>query len=133
MRIESTEGQAIYRQRAPTAEWINAMLRNRGLQQFPVRGLTKVNTVATYFALAHYVHRANQLSQGQPAVALIHCNRRQANVARSRIPNNRLLKLNIKTPQRTSLQLRTEKMNNSQDGTDGVVVVTFQLKKSFPE
>lgn len=61
VRMESAEGQAIYRQRAPTAEWINAMLRNRGLQQFPVRGLTKVNTVATYFALAHYVHRANQL------------------------------------------------------------------------
>ena len=57
VRMNSDEGQAIYKQRASTAEWVNAMARNRGLQQFNVRGLAKVTTVATWFALAHNVHR----------------------------------------------------------------------------
>ena len=56
-RMASDAGQTIYQQRASTAEWVNAMARNRGLQQFNVRGLAKVTAVATWFALAHNVHR----------------------------------------------------------------------------
>jgi transposase len=57
-RMGTEAGQQYYKQRASTAEWVNAMARNRGLQQFLVRGLAKVKAVATWFALAHNVHRA---------------------------------------------------------------------------
>jgi transposase len=57
-RMNREEGKAIYRQRASTAEWVNALARNRGLQQFLVRGLEKVQAVATWFAVAHNLQRA---------------------------------------------------------------------------
>ena len=46
-----------YKDRAATAECINAQARNRGLQRLPVRGLDKVKGVATLFALAHNLMR----------------------------------------------------------------------------
>lgn len=52
-RMGRAEAQAIYRQRAATAEWANAQARNRGLQRFTVRGMTKVKAVLLWFALAH--------------------------------------------------------------------------------
>src|SRR5438105_7934044 len=45
--------QAAYRRRAPTAEWVNALCRNRGLRAFPVRGLDRCQAVAVLYALAH--------------------------------------------------------------------------------
>jgi transposase len=56
-RMGGTEAGVIYRQRAATAECANAQARNRGLRQFPVRGLTKVTAVALWFALAHNMMR----------------------------------------------------------------------------
>lgn len=52
-RMATPEAKEIYKQRAATAECSNAQARNRGLQQFLVRGLRKVKAVALWHALAH--------------------------------------------------------------------------------
>ena len=52
-RMASEEGKAFYRQRAAIAEWANAQLKQHGLSQFTVRGLTKVTTVLLLMAVAH--------------------------------------------------------------------------------
>jgi hypothetical protein len=57
-RMATDEAKAIYRQRAATAECVNALARNRGLQRFPVRGLRKVKAIALWYALVHNVMRA---------------------------------------------------------------------------
>ncbi len=57
-RMATPEAQAIYKERAATAELINAHCRNRGLWQFRVRGLAKVKMIALWYALAHNVLRA---------------------------------------------------------------------------
>jgi IS5 family transposase len=51
--MATDEAKAIYRERAATAEWINAQARNRGLTRFLVRGIDKVKAVALWHALAH--------------------------------------------------------------------------------
>jgi transposase len=56
-RMATDEAKAIYRQRAATAECVNALARNRGLQRFVVRGLRKVKAVVLWFALAHNLMR----------------------------------------------------------------------------
>lgn len=56
-RMRSPEGQQLYRLRPATAECVNAIARNRGLQQFRVRGLAKVKAVLLWFALAHNLMR----------------------------------------------------------------------------
>lgn len=58
LRMATDEAKAIYRQRAATAECVNALARNRGLQRFLVRGLRKVKAVMLWFALAHNLMRA---------------------------------------------------------------------------
>ena len=57
-RMATDEAKAIYRQRAATAECVNALARNRGLQRFLVRGLRKVKAVVLLYALAHNLMRA---------------------------------------------------------------------------
>ena len=57
-RMATDEAKAIYRERAATAECVNALARNRGLQRFLVRGLRKVKAVALWYALAHNLMRA---------------------------------------------------------------------------
>ena len=52
-RMGTEEGQALYRERAATAEWVNAQHRNRGLGQFGVRGLDRVRCVSLLHAVAH--------------------------------------------------------------------------------
>lgn len=52
-RMGTEEAQEIYKERASTAEYVNAIARNRGLQQFLVRGSMKVKAVALLFALTH--------------------------------------------------------------------------------
>jgi transposase len=61
LRMQTDEAQRIYRERASTAECVNAQARNRGLRQFPVRGLIKARAVALWYALAHNVMRTFQL------------------------------------------------------------------------
>jgi transposase len=58
-RMASAEGQAIYQQRAATAETVNADLKTwRGLDRLLVRGIGKVLTVAIWAALAYNLMRA---------------------------------------------------------------------------
>jgi len=57
-RMGTPEAQAIYKERAATAECVNAQARNRGLRQFLVRGLPKVRAIALWYALAHNLMRA---------------------------------------------------------------------------
>jgi len=52
-RMAGDEAKAIYKQRAATAELVNAQARNRGLTQFLVRGTAKAKAVALWHALAH--------------------------------------------------------------------------------
>lgn len=56
-RMATDEAKAVYKKRAATAECVNAQARNRGLQQFRVRGLAKVKCVMLMFALAHNLMR----------------------------------------------------------------------------
>jgi len=60
-RMGTALGKLTYRFRAQTAEWVNAMARNRGLQQMPVRGLNKCRVVAVLYAIAHNVMTAVRL------------------------------------------------------------------------
>ena len=62
-RMGRSEAKNIYRQRAATAECVNAIARGRGLRQFVVRGLRKVKAVALWYALAHNLMRAVALAQ----------------------------------------------------------------------
>ena len=55
----------MYRLRAQTAEWVNALCRNRGFWQMPVRGQTKCRIVATLFAITH-----NLIQQGNVRAAV---------------------------------------------------------------
>lgn len=61
-RMGQPEAQTIYRDRAATAECVNALARNRGLVRMPVRGLPKVRCVALLYALAHNLMRAVSLT-----------------------------------------------------------------------
>jgi transposase len=71
-RMATDEAKAIYRQRAATAECVNALARNRGLQRFLVRGLRKVRGVALLYALAHNLMRAVTLRAA--AAPMVVCN-----------------------------------------------------------
>lgn len=62
-RMGSDAAKDIYKQRAATAECVNAIARGRGLAQFVVRGLNKVKAVALWYALAHNLMRAVTLAQ----------------------------------------------------------------------
>ena len=64
-RMGTKEAKEIYKERAATAECVNAQARNRGLRQFMVRGLEKVKSVATWFAIAQNMARSFAL-QPQP-------------------------------------------------------------------
>jgi transposase len=52
-RMGTEAGKQIYHERAATAEWVNAGMRNRGLYQVLVRGLDKVRAVVLIQALVH--------------------------------------------------------------------------------
>ena len=62
IRMGQPEAQTLYRDRAATAECVNALARNRGLLRMPVRGLPKVRCVALLYALAHNLMRAVALT-----------------------------------------------------------------------
>lgn len=52
-RMETEEAKEIYKERASTAELVNARTRTRGLTQFLVTGLAKVNIVSLLFAIGN--------------------------------------------------------------------------------
>lgn len=60
-RMEKNKTKTIYKERASTAECVNAIARNRGLQQFLITGLNKVQCVALLFAITHNVMRGISL------------------------------------------------------------------------
>jgi transposase len=60
-RMATDQAQAIYKERAATAECVNALARGRGLVQLLVRGLKKVKAIALWYALAQNVMRAATL------------------------------------------------------------------------
>jgi hypothetical protein len=62
-RMGTEAAKEIYKQRAATAECVNAIARSRGLSQFLVRGLNKVKAVALWYALAHNLMRVVTLTQ----------------------------------------------------------------------
>lgn len=61
-RMADEEVKDVYRQRAATAECVNALARNRGLRRMPVRGLSKVRAVACLYALAHNLMRMVEIA-----------------------------------------------------------------------
>jgi len=64
-RMGTPEAKEIYKERAATAECVNAQARNRGLQRLTVRGIEKVKAIATWFAIVHNMARSFAL-QPQP-------------------------------------------------------------------
>ncbi len=56
----------IYKLRAQTAEWVNALCRNRGLWQMPVRGSPKCRIVALLYAITHNLMQAANLRAAVP-------------------------------------------------------------------
>jgi transposase len=60
-RMASAEAKVIYKERAATAECVNAQARNRGLLQLRVRGQLKAKAIALWHALAHNLMRAASL------------------------------------------------------------------------
>lgn len=67
-RMGTEAAKEIYRLRAQTAEWINAICRNRGLTQFLVRGLAKSRSVALLHAITHNLFQGETL-RAQAALA----------------------------------------------------------------
>ena len=61
-RMASKDAKTIYRDRAATAECVNAQARNRGLHQFRVRGTAKVRCMLLLHALAHNLLRTFALA-----------------------------------------------------------------------
>jgi transposase len=57
-RMATPEAKEIYKQRASTAECVNALARNRGLQRFNVRSLAKARAIVLWYVLAHNLMRA---------------------------------------------------------------------------
>ena len=60
-RMGTDEAKEIYKQRTATAEFPNAGCRNRGLNQFRVRGILKAKAVSLLQALAHNFQRTLNL------------------------------------------------------------------------
>ncbi len=67
-RMGTSEAKAIYRERAATAECVNAIARNRGLRHIPVRGLEKARTILLWYALAHNLMRTVALRRAAATV-----------------------------------------------------------------
>jgi transposase len=72
-RMGTAEAKQRYKLRGETAEWVNACMRNRGMQQFLVRGLAKVKAVVLWYVLAHNLLRAEALRAQKRAGGAIPC------------------------------------------------------------
>jgi transposase len=66
-RMGTTEGREEYKNRASTAEWVNAQARNHGLRQFLVRGIDKVLSSTFWYAVTHNFERHKAWMQAQKA------------------------------------------------------------------
>ncbi|HVR95497.1 MAG TPA: IS1182 family transposase [Thermoanaerobaculia bacterium] len=69
-RMGSREAKEVYKERAASVECVNAQARNRGLQRFLVRGMTKARAVLLWFAIAHNLLRSLTLqAEDSPTVS----------------------------------------------------------------
>jgi hypothetical protein len=68
-RMGTPAAQTLYKERAATAECVNAQTRNRGLLRVLVRGLTNVRVIALWHALAHNLLRTVVLRAAAAATA----------------------------------------------------------------
>jgi hypothetical protein len=68
-RMATEAAKEIYKQRASTAECVNAQTRNRGLYQVRVRGQARVRAVVLWFVLAQNLVREATLRAQQAAKA----------------------------------------------------------------
>jgi hypothetical protein len=66
-RMGTVDAQDLYKDRAATAECVNAIARNRGLLRFGVRGPDKARAITLWFALAHNLMRTVLLREGAAA------------------------------------------------------------------
>jgi len=79
VRMGTPEAKEIYKERAATAECVNADVRNHGLYQFLVRGLRKVRAVALWSCAQEFsrilIHsQAQSVGRALPAcLASIRC------------------------------------------------------------
>jgi transposase len=69
-RMGTEESKKIYQGRSASVECANAHARNRGLWQFPVRGLKKVRAIALWQALAHNIVCGVRLRARKAVVAM---------------------------------------------------------------
>lgn len=72
-RMGTDEAKEIYKERAATAECVNAQARNRGLIRLLVRGLQKVKAVAYWFAIVHNMARGFALLPLPATTAALPC------------------------------------------------------------
>ncbi len=68
IRMGTDEAKAIYKDRAATAECVNALARERGLQRVRVRGRAKVLAVLLWYAVAHNLLRIVAFTAASAAV-----------------------------------------------------------------
>ena len=61
VRMGTEQAKEIYKDRAASAECVNALARNRGLRQLTVRGRLKAKAIALWYAIAHNLRRAVSL------------------------------------------------------------------------
>lgn len=66
-RMGTATAQGMYRLRSQTAEWVNALARNRGLRHMPVRGRPAAQGIGVLFAIAHNVMIGTRLRLSAPA------------------------------------------------------------------
>jgi hypothetical protein len=69
-RMGTEAAKELYKDRAATAECVNAQARNRGLVRLLVRGVEKVQAVARWFAVAHNVACGTRLRAARVAMAM---------------------------------------------------------------
>lgn len=68
-RMATDEAKEIYKDRAASAECVNAIARNRGFWQFPVRGSPKARVIGQWYALVHNIMRTVTLRAARAAAA----------------------------------------------------------------
>jgi transposase len=68
-RMGTAEAKEIYKDRAATAECVNAIARNRNLRFIRVHGVMKARAIALWYVLAHNLRRALALRAESPAMS----------------------------------------------------------------
>jgi transposase len=69
VRMGTAAAKAIYQLRCQTAEWVNALARNRGCRQFPVRGQTRCGIAGRLYAIVHNLVLGAKLRAGPAPMA----------------------------------------------------------------